>query len=330
MLTTFPSNDFSSADSAPLFNIGAVTRMTGIPEATLRMWERRYDFPTSTRTAGGHRLYSQQEVTRLRWIKLRVDEGMQISRAIEALRLVEREGESFQAALWPSAPAPASPDSPETNLFRQRLIAALRRHDTHEADQVLSEAYMNFPVEDLVLDVIGPSLHTMGELWSVGEVDVATEHFSTHYLRARLLMWMRTGPPAYRVGPVVLACAPGELHEGSLLILGVLLRRLRWPIAYLGQSVPLAELAAFIHEVDAGVIVFVAMAEETALALADWPRWLPRAAETQRPIVAYGGRIFSEQPALAEQVPGVLLGRSLREGAETLDRMLHELNPLLK
>ncbi len=40
----------------PVYNIGIVARMTGVPENTLRVWERRYDFPQSARTEGGHRL----------------------------------------------------------------------------------------------------------------------------------------------------------------------------------------------------------------------------------------------------------------------------------
>src|SRR5579871_5474194 len=75
----------------PLFNIGVVSRMTDIAEDTLRMWERRYQFPQSARTAGGHRLYSQRDIARLKWVKLRVDQGMQVSKAIRALFHSEQE-----------------------------------------------------------------------------------------------------------------------------------------------------------------------------------------------------------------------------------------------
>lgn len=322
---TYTNDDFP-VDDEPLFNIGAVTRMTGIPESTLRMWERRYAFPASQRTAGGHRLYSQREVARLRWVKQRVDEGMQIRQAIHALQHLEREGEP---AVWAPAPPRLEPGGASAELFCQQLTEALFRHDSAGADQVLSEAYPLLPMENLVLDVIGPALREIGDAWRAGRIGVATEHFASHYLRARLVLWLRAGPPAYPVSPVVLACAPGELHEGSLLMLGVLLRRLRWPIIYLGQTMPLSELAAFVEDVDPAVIVFVAMLEDSARALAEWPRWLPQAASANRPVVAYGGRIFSEQPALAEQVPGVLLGSTLREGIDTLNRMLHALNPRL-
>jgi methanogenic corrinoid protein MtbC1 len=210
------------------------------------------------------------------------------------------------------------------------LLATLLKHNVAEANLVLGEALALHPLESIILDVIGPTLREIGEAWAAGHVDVATEHLATNHLRHHLLMWMRTGPPAYAVAPVVLACAPGELHEGSLLMLGVLLRRLRWPVVYLGQTMPLSELSGFLEDVEAGIIVFVAMTEETARALADWPSWLPAVAEKQRPMSVYGGQAFVEHPELTQQVPGVYLGPTLQEGVQMLNRILHELNPLLR
>src|SRR5689334_10503440 len=87
------SQQHDTPGQTPLFNIGAVSRMTDIPEATLRAWERRYDFPKSARTSGGHRLYSQQEVMRLQWVKQQLDQGIQVSQAIRALQQTERDNE---------------------------------------------------------------------------------------------------------------------------------------------------------------------------------------------------------------------------------------------
>ncbi len=322
--------DETPANEEPLLNIGAVSRMTDIPETTLRVWERRYDFPRSSRTAGGHRLYSQQEVMRLQWVKHRVDEGMQISQAIRALHLAERERGGFQSPISPQPFARSEGDGDPLAFLHRRLVDALLQHDADTANQVLAEALALFPLEFLILDVIGPTFYVLGEAWSEGRINVATEHFASHHLRHHLLMWMRTGPPAYPVNPVVLACAPGELHEGSLLMLAVLLRRLRWPLVYLGQTMPLPDLAEFVKDTEAAVIVFVAMTEETARALGDWPHWLPEATRTKRPVVGFGGRIFSERPELADRTPGLFLGRTLQDGVEMLNRMLHEMNPLLR
>ncbi|MCC6803912.1 MAG: MerR family transcriptional regulator [Anaerolineae bacterium] len=315
----------------PLFNIGAVSRMTEIPEATLRVWERRYSFPNATRTGGGHRLYSQHEIRRIQWVKRQIDAGVQASLAIQALHRTEQESSQPFFAQEPGLHSLEKSTSAEITLagYHQRLFEALTAHDTAQTDTLLTESLGFFPLENILLDVISPTLADIGEAWSEGRINVATEHFASNALRNHLLAWLRSSPPAYPVSPVVLACAPGELHEGSLLILAVLLRRLRWNVIYLGQSMPLADLATFMDEVKPSVLVFVAMMEPPARALTEWFHWLPKVAESGTPIVAFGGRAFNEYPHLAELVPGILLGSTLREGVAMLDRLLHKLNPLL-
>ncbi len=311
-----------SHTTTPLYNIGAVARMTGIPGTTLRIWERRYNFPSSARTAGGHRLYSQHEVERLHWVKARVDGGMQVSQAVRALKQMEQAGR----LVTPPRPATALHEEElhSARVLRRRLLQALLAHDAVRADETLAEATVILSPEALILDVVGPTLHEIGTAWSDGRADVATEHFASAHLRQHLVMWLRTAPPARPVAPVLLACAPGELHEGGLLMLAVLLRRLRWPVLYLGQTMPLSELASLVREVEPSALVFVAMMEEPARNLAAWPTWLPGVARTGRPVVAYAGRAFSLHPNLVPQVPGVYLGPTLREGVQKLDAMLLE------
>jgi len=160
-------------------------------------------------------------------------------------------------------------------------------------------------------------------------VDVATEHLATNYVRHRLIMWTVTGPPPFPIRPTLLACAPDELHEGGLLILGVLLRRRRWPVAYLGQAVPLKDMAKLIAEMKPPAIVLVASTDKAAQNLVDWPRHLPGVLEAGRPIVAYGGRVFSEKPEWRSQVPGIFLGETLQEGVNKLESLLRDATSLM-
>ncbi len=314
--------NLASASDEPLYNIGIVSRMTGIPVATLRVWERRYGFPNATRTPGGHRLCSEREVMRLRWVKARVDDGMQTGQAIRALQHMEQEGRFSDIT-----PAPTvRPTMMDTSLmaFHQRLFELLTQNELQQADQMLGEVLTLYPIEDLILDVIGPTLQDIGQAWEDSKISVATEHLATNYLRQHLLLWMMTGPAAFdHVPPVVMACAPDEWHEGSLLITSILLRRRRWPVAYLGQAVPLADLADLVRKMRAPAVVLVAMMEQSAENIRDWQRYFPEAAETGRPIVVFGGKIFSEKPEWRTMIPGIFLGETLREGVEKLDTLLH-------
>jgi CheY-like chemotaxis protein len=75
----------------PIYSVGAVERMLGIPAATVRNWEERYGHVRPARSGGGHRLYTRAQVEQLRFVKERVDAGLQPA---EAHRLLGERVES--------------------------------------------------------------------------------------------------------------------------------------------------------------------------------------------------------------------------------------------
>jgi DNA-binding transcriptional MerR regulator len=317
-----PLPDVQAGSQEPLYNIGVVSRMTGISMATLRAWERRYDFPQSERTSGGHRLYSERAVLRLQWVKARIDEGMQTAQAINALKHQEETGRVISPPQAIFAGEAIAGARPFLSTFQEHLTGYLSQGDLTKADQVLGEALALASPEALILDLIAPALERIGDSWENHQISVATEHVATNYLRQRLLIWMLSGPPPQPVAPIVLACAPGEWHEGSLLIMGALLRRRRWPVVYLGQAVPLPDLATFVRDIKPSLIVTVAMIEQTAQELADWPHWLPEVSNSGRPVFGFGGRIFTQEPQWRERVSGIFLGETFLEGLEKTERLL--------
>jgi DNA-binding transcriptional MerR regulator len=302
--------------------------MTGIPAATLRIWERRYDFPKSERTEGKHRLYRRSEIDRLRWVKAKIDSGMQTRQAIRALETLDVQPlpEPTTASAARGYQQPLTETSAEADsylhILQNRVQQTLLNHSIEEADAIFNEALALYTPEDVILNIIGPTLHNIGVGWEKGEIEIATEHLASHYLRQRLIIWMNVGPPTYDVPPTVLACAPDEYHEGGLLMFGALLRRRRWPVAYLGQSIPLEEVNTFVNQVNPSAIVIIAMTEKPASTLENWHQAMPEVARTQQPPFYYAGRIFSMNPEWRNRIPGNFLGQTLLDGVETLDTML--------
>ena len=56
-------------------SISAVERDTGLTKDTLRVWERRYDFPKPLRDHNGERAYPTDQVEKLKLIKRLMDRG---------------------------------------------------------------------------------------------------------------------------------------------------------------------------------------------------------------------------------------------------------------
>jgi DNA-binding transcriptional MerR regulator len=104
--------------SRPIYSISAVARMVGVPVATLRTWEERYALVVPERNASGHRLFSRAQVEQLRFVKMRMAEGLS---AADAHRLLaERIGTGLPVA----APAGNPP----------RLLILLAEHDPYAAE----------------------------------------------------------------------------------------------------------------------------------------------------------------------------------------------------
>jgi DICT domain-containing protein len=64
-------------------SIGDVVGATGVGEATLRAWERRYGFPAPAREPSGHRRYSDEDVERILRVVEERDRGVPLPAAIE-------------------------------------------------------------------------------------------------------------------------------------------------------------------------------------------------------------------------------------------------------
>ena len=62
------------------YGIGAVARLTGLSDHTIRVWERRYEAVVAERSASGRRVYRTADVEKLRLLKLLTDKGVAISR----------------------------------------------------------------------------------------------------------------------------------------------------------------------------------------------------------------------------------------------------------
>ena len=63
-----------------------LAEQTGVAAGTIRMWEQRYGFPEPARTAGGYRIYTEEDVVTLRRVVAYRDRGLSVPAALERAR----------------------------------------------------------------------------------------------------------------------------------------------------------------------------------------------------------------------------------------------------
>ena len=217
-----------ATETGPSLRIGELSRRVGVSPELLRAWERRYGLLEPARTDGGLRLYSAEDVRRVRAMQAHLQSGLS---AAEAARLA-RSSEGAEAE---PADQPALREAAE-------LCAALDGLDAQGAHLVLDRVLGRYTLETVLVSVVLPYLRDLGDRWERGEASVVQEHFASNLLRGRLLAlgrgWERgTGPAA------LLACAPGEQHDLPLIMFGLALRSQGWRVVFLGADTPLSSIA---------------------------------------------------------------------------------------
>jgi DNA-binding transcriptional MerR regulator len=204
--------------------IGEFARRNGVSAAVLRAWERRYGLLEPVRSPGGFRLYTREDAERVGRMQQGLDQGLSAAQAARAARASVRASEGLLE------------DAAE------RLLAAIRGYDEAAVHEVLDESFAAFGLEAVLRDLILPALMQVGREWEQGTLAVSQEHFASNVIRARLLslarLWGRGGGPV-----ALLACAPGEQHDISLLAFGLVMRSHGWRIVFLGADTPIATLA---------------------------------------------------------------------------------------
>ena len=133
------------------YGIGAVARLTGLTDHTIRVWERRYGAVVAERAANGRRVYRPADVDKLRLLKQLTDQGFSIGQiagdAVARLRERARSLDEFAGGPLPDRISVAILGDFLPSLFatherdvapvdvavadstRERFLADLRNHE---------------------------------------------------------------------------------------------------------------------------------------------------------------------------------------------------------
>jgi MerR family transcriptional regulator, light-induced transcriptional regulator len=218
-LTTQPSspapvND-RSTDTLITLSIAAVERDTGLSKDTLRVWERRYGFPTPQRDSIGERAYTLEQVDKLRIVKRLLDAGHRPGRIVP-LPLAALQQLTEQTV-----------DQPQRNVevalctadLRAHL-ALIRGHDMAALRTELLRLLARFGVARFVVEVVSPLNAAVGEAWIRGQMEIFEEHLYTEIMQGVLRQAIASLPPVPQPGRprVLLGTFPGEPHAMGLLM----------------------------------------------------------------------------------------------------------------
>ncbi len=220
-------------DEAVMVTIGALSRATEIPAATLRTWERRYGYPAPERTPSGHRLYSLSSVPRLKRIAEALHRGFRAGQVVSA---------SEQELAQLLGPAPSATDT--APRFRtDEAVAAVARFDGETLTRLLNGEWARLGPVEFLAGRIAPLVEDIGTRWERGELDIAHEHFFSELLGDLLGSFRLPFDERANGALVVLATLPGDLHGIGIQMASLVLAVAGVRVRNLGVDLPPEEIA---------------------------------------------------------------------------------------
>lgn len=237
-----------------MYAIKAVAAQTGLTTHTIRVWERRYDIIKPLRTDTNRRLYSEDDVRKLKLLHQATQAGHSIG---QLAKLPLDEIEQFVRDQNIPQPAPVLPftDEKSPDYFIAAALAATNNFDNEALDNILTQASVNFSQPVLIDQVIVPFLHKLGEKWFEGDVRIAQEHAASAVMRTFLGRMLGSIHNIEKGPTLVTATVSGLYHEFGAMIVAISAATQGWRAHYLGPNLPAEEIVFTAKKMNAKAIV---------------------------------------------------------------------------
>ena len=210
-----------AGDGTGLLPIRTVSRLTGVKPVTLRAWERRYGLISPSRTESGHRLYSPDDVERIRRAVALVRQGVAIGR-VGALLDPGRAGQVDVDGAW--------------GRHRRAFENAVDSFEESAMDAIHRSLIMRFPGRLVLEQVISPVATRLEN--GDGDAALARQRFLESWLHTKLGAHCHHTRPEDAQGNVLIAPLPGETRQLSALVFALLASEAGFRTTLLGADTP--------------------------------------------------------------------------------------------
>ena len=252
-----------------------------------------------------------------------------LARAIEGeiiprLMLAHREAHACDEGAAPCAVL--APDDVEAFT-----AIVLERDDDEALAVVESHLARGVPVETVFVELLAPTAHRLGELWTQDRCDFTDVTLGLGRLQ-RVLREVSAGlapaggavdvgEPAEGARRILLLPSPGEQHTFGLVMVAELFRRAGWDVSG-GPWEAAADAARLVDSEWFDVVGFSLAAEMHVDALAECIDTVRRASRNGQVGIMVGGPVFRSRPELANQLGADLTAVDGREAPLLASRLL--------
>ncbi len=227
--------------SEPLLPIRDVARLTGVNPVTLRAWERRYGLVVPQRTGKGHRLYSHDQVQRIRAILSWLNRGVAVSQVLPLLEQDQPQQPVAQGDDWQAQ--------------RAHLADCIAHLAERRLDQQFNQAMALYPAFTLCEQLLLPLLGELETRWQVHPSARVEQAFFHSWLRSKLGLRVYHNNRQLQGAPVLLVGAGRQAIAPSLWLCAWLVSDAGYPVEVFDLPLPGRDLALAVEHLDASALL---------------------------------------------------------------------------
>ena len=221
-----------------------VTRRTGLSAEILRVWERRYQVVTPSRTQTGRRLYSDADIERLHLLSRATLGGRTIGAVAELpndeIKELLRQDAAAELARS-MVPFDRRQDLAQARPLVRDCMRAIDRFDPAALGAMLHRASIALPATVFLEHVVAAVLEQVGTRWREGSFRPVHGHLAATVVRRVLEnTTVAAPPPAPRL---LMATVTGQIHELGAMIVAAAASAEGWAVTWLGANLPAADIA---------------------------------------------------------------------------------------
>lgn len=262
------------------YSIKDLERISGIKAHTLRIWEQRYDLLNPERTDTNIRYYSDYDLKKILNVSLLNNNGYKISNIAKLNdKSLLTEVEKFLN------------DYKKESLQIESLVLCLMDMDEERFEKTINNSILHFGFENTIEKIVFPFVRHMGNMWQVGLISPAQEHYISNLIRQKLIVGIdKLTPNLNSNAKTYLFFLPNqELHEMGLLYINFLTKAKGHKCLYLGQSVPIEDLVSISKATNPDFIVTILTASMPDFGLQEFLNTLNK--EVSGPEILLSGRL---------------------------------------
>lgn len=242
------------------YSVKTICQLTGLNEHTLRAWERRYQVVTPERMDNGRRLYSLDDLEKLKLITLLVRKGFLIGNiaqgSIDELSNLVNDAQAI--------PSEETLSLGGATHYLEKLKSHLKGYDLLAVHTLLQRARAEHGIKTFLLDIVLPLMKELGEGVNRGDFGIGQEHAFTSIVRSELtqLLYFFTQSHSQnsrgeREAAKIFAIGTneGNLHEFGALLAAVICAFHGFPVYYFGANIPAVPFAEAAKAVGANCIL---------------------------------------------------------------------------